>query len=67
MSVWTLDEVKVGRVLLTCEIRYFNRWDTALRQALDDCNGGGNAAAVRKYLRKVTPKDRVKQAASRFI
>ena len=32
-------------------------------QGLDDNNGGGNAAAARKYLAKVTPKDRVKQAS----
>ena len=56
MSVWCMDEVKAGRAAKKGPAPGFQN-----HQALDDCNGGGNAAAARKYLTKVMPKDRVKQ------
>ncbi|CAE7373869.1 AGD14 [Symbiodinium microadriaticum] len=47
-----------------CKSIQMSVWTLEEVKALDDCNGGGNAAAVRKYLGKVTPKDRVKQGST---
>ncbi|CAE7762644.1 AGD14 [Symbiodinium sp. CCMP2592] len=47
-----------------CKSIQMSVWTLEEVKALDDCNGGGNAAAVRKYLGKVTPKDRAKQGST---
>ncbi|CAE7216542.1 AGD14 [Symbiodinium pilosum] len=47
-----------------CKSIQMSVWTMEEVKGLDDNNGGGNAAAARKYLAKVTPKDRVKQGST---